>query len=189
MVPTTIAPTLMISYLSLVCVREPPPLPVPVPVWLVEENAPRSPRPFPGRETAPPLHTMAPAFMAELQSMLSWFPMVVVVDGGSKEAVHVVVWGGTANECLRSLSKRTKKLEPNPLQLYPETLTFRTLDHRMVAARVPTSGAKRQDQRGEEEACLMMMNGLEQRTQKGRRQKSTPTTTKPATDTDTGRIE
>ena len=91
--------------------------------------------------------------------MLSWFPMVVVVDGGSKEAVHVVVWGGTANECLRSLSKRTKKLEPNPLQLYPETLTFRTLDHRMVAARVPTSGAKRQDQRGEEEACLMMMNG------------------------------
>jgi hypothetical protein len=132
---------------------------------------------------------MAPAFMAELQSMLSWFPMVVVVDGGSKEAVHVVVWGGTANECLRSLSKRTKKLEPNPLQLYPETLTFRTLDHRMVAARVPTSGAKRQDQRGEEEACLMMMNGLEQRTQKGRRQKSTPTTTKPATDTDTGRIE
>jgi hypothetical protein len=34
-----------------------------------------------------------------------------------------------------------------------------------------------------------LMNGLEQRTQKGRRQKSTPTTTKPATDTDTGTIE
>ena len=91
--------------------------------------------------------------------MLSWFPLVVVVDGGSKQAVHVVVWGGTANECLRSVSKRTNKLEPNPLQLSPETLTFRTLDHRMVAARVPTGGAKGQDQRGEEEACLMMMHG------------------------------
>jgi len=91
--------------------------------------------------------------------MLSWFPLVVVVDGGSKQAVHVVVWGGTANECLRSVSKRTNKLEPNPLQLSPETLTFRTLDHRMVAARVPTGGAKGQDQRGEEEACLIMMHG------------------------------
>jgi len=88
---------------------------------------------LPGRETTPPLHTMAPAFMVELQSMLSWFPLVVVVDGGSKQAVHVVVWGGTANECLRSVSKRTNKLEPNPLQLYPQTLTFRTLDHRMVS--------------------------------------------------------
>lgn len=57
--------------------------------------------------------------------MLSWFPMVVVVDGGSKEAVHHVVWGGTVNECLRSVSKRTKKLEQNPLQLYPDNLTFR----------------------------------------------------------------
>ena len=35
----------------------------------------------------------------------------------------------------------------------------------------------------------MMMKGLEQRTRKGRRQKSTPTTTKPATDTDAGTIE
>ena len=121
--------------------------------------------------------------------MLSWFPMVVVVDGGSKEAVHHVVWGGTANECLRSVSKRTKKLEQNPLQLYPENLTFRTLDHRMVAARVPTSGARGQDQRGEEEACLNDDEGLEQRTRKGRRQKSTPTTTKPATGTDAGTIE
>jgi len=71
----------------------------------------------------------------------------------------MLLWGGTANECLRSVSKRTNKLEPNPLQLYPQTLTFRTLDHRMVAARVPTGGAKGQDQRGEEEACLMMMHG------------------------------
>ena len=86
--------------------------------------------------------------------MLSWFPMVFVVDGGSKEAVHHVVWGGTANGCLRSVSKRTKKLEQNPLQLYPDNLTFRTLGHTMVAARVPTSGARGQDQRGEEEACL-----------------------------------
>ena len=35
----------------------------------------------------------------------------------------------------------------------------------------------------------MMMKGLEQRTRKGRRQKITPTTTKPATDTDAGTIE
>ena len=106
---------------------------------------------LPGRETAPPLHTMAPAFMAELPSMPSWFPMVVVVDGGSKEAVHHVVWGGTANECLRSVSKRTKKLEQNLLQLYPENLTFRTLDHRMVAARVPTSVPKGKTIEGREE--------------------------------------
>ncbi len=62
------------------------------------------------------------------------------------------------------VSKRTKKLEPNPPQLYNETVTFRTLDHRMVATRVPTGGAKGQDQRRDEEACLMIV----QRTQKRR---------------------
>ena len=57
------------------------------------------------------------------------------------------------------VSKRTKKLEPNPPQLYNETITFRTLDHRMVATRVPTGGAKGQDQRRDEEACLMIVHG------------------------------
>ena len=38
-----------------------------------------------------------------------------------------------------------KEANPRPLQF--ETLSFRTLDHRMVAARVPTNGAKGQDQR------------------------------------------
>ena len=54
-----------------------------------------------------------------------------------------------------------KKANTPPLQF--ETLSFRTLDHRMVAARVPTSGAKGQDQRrgdGRRQAVLDdMMHG------------------------------
>ena len=61
------------------------------------------------------------------------------------------------------VSKRTKKLEPNPPQLYNETVTFRTLDHRMVATRVPTGGAKGQDQRRDEEACLTTAHATDKR--------------------------
>ncbi len=54
--------------------------------------------------------------------MLSWFSLLIVVDGGvdggSKQAIHLIVWGGTANECLRSVSKRKKELEPNLLGPY-----------------------------------------------------------------------
>jgi len=91
--------------------------------------------------------------------MLSRFPPVVVVGGGSKQAVHVIVWGGMANEGLTSVSKRTTRLKPNPPQSYNDTVIVRMLDHTVVATRMPTGAAKGQDQRREKEACLMMTHG------------------------------
>ena len=81
---------------------------------------------------------MAPAFVAKLQNMLSCFLVVVVVDGGSKQqGKQQCMWW----ECLRSVSKPTTSCsEPQPLRHKSEILlTVRTLDHRMVAARVPTA--------------------------------------------------
>ena len=89
---------------------------------------------------------MAPAFVAKLHNMLSCFLVVVVVDGGSEQQgkQQCMLWGGReegANECLRSVSKPTTSYsEPQPLRHKSESLlTVRTLDHRMVAARVPTA--------------------------------------------------
>jgi hypothetical protein len=76
----------------------------------------------------------------------------------------------------------------NPLPLQFETLSFRTLDHRMVDARVPTSGAKGQDQRrgdGRRQAVLDDDACTQQRTQKGR-QNAHPPPREP--DTDAGTI-
>ena len=78
-----------------------------------------------------------------------------------------------------------KKANTPPLQF--ETLSFRTLDHRMVAARVPTSGAKGQDQRrgdGRRQAVLDDDARSNER-QKGRQNVHTPPR-KP--DTDAGTI-
>jgi len=50
----------------------------------------------------------------------------------------------------------------NPLQLYQvETLSFRTLDHRMAAARVCAPGVPKGKTKQEEgrRCCLMMMHG------------------------------
>ena len=74
-----------------------------------------------------------------------------------------------------------KKANTPPLQF--ETLSFRTLDHRMVAARVPTSGAKGQDQRrgdGRRQAVLDDDARSNER-QKGR-QNAHPPPRKPDTD-------
>lgn len=48
--------------------------------------------------------------------------------------------------------------EPISLCHQTETLSFPMLDHKMVvvAARVPTSGAKGQDQKEEREACVLL---------------------------------
>ena len=57
---------------------------------------------LPGPESAPPLHAMAPAFMAELQSMLSlWWSWLMMAASSKASTVHVVVYvgGREANEC------------------------------------------------------------------------------------------
>ncbi len=62
-----------------------------------------------------------------------------------------------ANECLRSVSKPTRSYsEPQPLRHKSESpLTVRTLDHRMVAARVPLpSVPKGKTKRGRRHAVL-----------------------------------
>lgn len=90
-------PTSLGQY-AVACTKRPSPHPHPLPIATKPsfQNALQYAT-LPEREATTPLHTMAPAFVAELQSMLPTVPLVVVVDGTSKQAVHVVMWEGTVD--------------------------------------------------------------------------------------------
>jgi len=215
--PTSATTAPMTWEASVYCFRDPSPLPMPVPLWALEENAPRSARPFPVgvygcacastpwrgpcphtkhcisnrtdrqtgtdrhavgsmRSRAPnvPPHPNQQALPPKMHytSHLTWtgnrdpspfhgsrfrrkapqhaVPLVVVVDGGSKQqgkqqCMLLCVEGGR----MSVLGRFPSYSEPHPLRHQSETLSFRTLNRRIVAARVPTSGAKGQDLRGE----------------------------------------